>query len=382
MDKRKHIGLFYESYSTLPAFVIYIQNLVRTLLLTPDDSKPHLVILHLPDSPINELKALNYPHIEFYGLENIYGSIGKRAINKASRSLTQKNIFPFVDKNFPRHLDSIFPYNFRPEADYVKHKIVWKPDFQEFHLPVYFTPAELEWHSKYLDGLSKRKLMLVLSSEDSKRDYERYYPDHVNDIHIWPFTSFLPEYRHISVSGLLQRYSITKKYFVVANQFWPHKNHLNVLKAVIECLKQRNDFQVVFTGKQGSSRDKDLFAKLKLFIQQNKLGQYIAFTGFIHRDEQLALMSNSVAVIQPSTFEGWSTVIEDCKAMGQFVIASHLSVNKEQIKAGVAFFDPYNYKDLSSVMLQALEHVPEKTATNYQEEIQRFNHTLRKTFGL
>lgn len=382
MDQRKRIGLYYESYSTLPAFVIYIQNLVRTLLLTPDERKPCLVIMHLPDSPVDELKALNYPFIEFYKLKNVYRNVMKRIVNKASRPVLKRNLLPFTDPGFPKNLDIIFPYNFRPEAEYVKHKIVWKPDFQEFHLPTYFTPSELEWHKQYLDDLSSEPLALVLSSQDSRRDYERYYPKHVNDIHIWPFTSFLPEYKHIDVQALKKRYGIEKPYFVVANQFWPHKNHLNVLKAMISCLQQRGDFQVVFTGKQKSSRDKDLFSKLQQFIRHNGLGAHTVFTGFIQREEQIALMSGALAVIQPSTFEGWSTVIEDCKALGQYVLASGLSVNREQIHRGVTFFDPYNYKELAEAMLQVIGNPPQRRDPDYIKEIQQFNQTLCQTFKL
>ncbi len=39
------------------------------------------------------------------------------------------------------------------------------------------------------------------------------------------------------------------------------------------------------------------------------------FLGFIDRGEQLQLMKNSIAIVQPSLFEGWSTVVEDTKAM-------------------------------------------------------------------
>ena len=44
--------------------------------------------------------------------------------------------------------------------------------------------------------------------------------------------------------------------------------------------------------------------------------KYISILGFISRQDQLSLMRDAIAVIQPSLFEGWSTVVEDCKAIG------------------------------------------------------------------
>ena len=50
-------------------------------------------------------------------------------------------------------------------------------------------------------------------------------------------------------------------------------------------------------------------------------------------------MRRSLAVIQPSLFEGWSTVLEDARALGKVVLASDIAVHREQNPPGVHFFD-------------------------------------------
>jgi glycosyltransferase involved in cell wall biosynthesis len=381
MVKRKRIGLFFESYATLPAFVIYVENIIRTLSLAQDIERPQLIILHLPDSPIHEIKEINYPHIEFYQLPNIYRNIFKRALNKITRSLGCKNIIPFFDKEFPKDLDCIFPYNMRPECDYIKHKIIWKPDFQEIHLPIFFSKTELKQDRQFTDYLADNPYHLVLSSEDAKRDYLSIYPNYQNTIHLWKFTSYLPETSNINFRTLANKFNINSNYFIVANQFWPHKNHLLVLKALKRCFEANCDFKILFTGKQQSNRDPELFEKLQHYISVNKLNNHVIFTGFIAREEQVVLMKNAMAVIQPSLFEGWSTVIEDCKALNQFVIASNISVNKEQIKDNAIFFDPYNFVDLSTKLMEFNKNCPVKKTANYNEEIKKFMKQLLETFN-
>jgi glycosyltransferase involved in cell wall biosynthesis len=49
-------------------------------------------------------------------------------------------------------------------------------------------------------------------------------------------------------------------------------------------------------------------------------------------------MKHAKAVIQPSLFEGWSTVIEDAMAMNQVIIASDLEVNAEQLGENAIYF--------------------------------------------
>jgi glycosyltransferase involved in cell wall biosynthesis len=379
MAERKHIGLYYESYANLPAYVIYVQNLVRTLNRSADELKPHLVILHRDDSPVAELKAIGYPYLEFYERRHPRQPVMKRAVNKLSRMILKNDIFSFADKNFPKNLDVIFPYDFKEECKYVKSKIVWKPDFQEFHLPQYFSYTELLYSRAFMERTASSDVKLVLSSEDSLRDYNRFFPGNSTEVHLWPFTSYLPSLSGVSITNLLERYGIKKKYFLVANQFWPHKNHLNVFKACAEIRDE--DFQLVCTGKQGSGRDPELFKKLNFFLGQNKLQHKVIFTGFIERAEQLVLMKNSVGVIQPSTFEGWSTVIEDCKALGQYVLASSLAVNKEQLKTNCAFFDPHDYHELAEKMKEAMRREKAEAATDYDQEIDRFNERLLRTFG-
>ncbi len=56
------------------------------------------------------------------------------------------------------------------------------------------------------------------------------------------------------------------------------------------------------------------------------------FLGIIPRSEQIQLYRFAAAVVQPSQFEGWSTVIEDAKALGRPIIASSIDVHKEQLQ--------------------------------------------------
>ncbi len=384
MVKRKRIGLFYESYSSLPAYVIYIQNIVKTLNLVDDRIKPIITIIHLEDSPINEIKQVNYPYIEFYQLKNIYSSFIKRVINKVGRLLFNKNIIPFIDSSFPRNLDIIFPYKTRLEVEYVKRKIVWKPDFQEYHLPIYFNVDELINNHRMFTELFKKDVSIVLSSDDAHRDYKLFFPNCQNDIFLLKFISYLPDFSNVKFLNLKEKYNVNSNYFVVSNQFWPHKNHLTVLKALKVYLNKYHscDFKILFTGKTTSSRDPELFDKLKFYISHHNLDNYVSFTGFISREEQLCLMKNSLAVIQPSLFEGWSTVIEDVKAMNHCLIASSISVNLEQIDKNVSFFPPFDYLSLADLLHvhSTRENIIEKI--NYSENIDKFKVQLEKLFQL
>ena len=64
-------------------------------------------------------------------------------------------------------------------------------------------------------------------------------------------------------------------------------------------------------------------------------------------------MRKSIAVIQPSLFEGWSTIVEECRSIGKKIILSDLNVHKEQNFSESIFFKRNSYEDLSSKILSS-----------------------------
>ena len=65
----------------------------------------------------------------------------------------------------------------------------------------------------------------------------------------------------------------------------------------------------------------------------------------------MSLMKNSIAVINPSLFEGWSSTIEQAKSYGKKIILSNIKVHKEQNPKGAEYFHPANANQLSKILL-------------------------------
>ncbi len=106
---------------------------------------------------------------------------------------------------------------------------------------------------------------------------------------------------------------------------------------------------LAFTGKFPAA-DSPYFAELHGIIDENNLQDQVTMLGVISRSDQLQLMKYSQAVLQPSLFEGWSTVIEDAKSLQVPVVASNLEVNIEQLGEEGIYFDPHNPDELVSIL--------------------------------
>ena len=141
---------------------------------------------------------------------------------------------------------------------------------------------------------------------------------------------------------------------------------------VVEILKSQGvDICVAFSGKEYDYRSPDYTIELKEYVINNNLSANIKFLGFVERSEQLKLLEICRAVIQPSLFEGWSTVIEEGMAFNKLVLASDLLVNKEQLSDKGIYFERNNANDLAE-KLKLMDNYPNTIDYQYQIKQNQF----------
>jgi glycosyltransferase involved in cell wall biosynthesis len=360
MVERKQINIMFTYNEDWIAGVYYVCNIIKALNYLPDNQKPVIRILFYKTSLLTTVESINYPDIEYLCIPD--KPIIKRAINKLARILLKK--YSLLKYKLPNHLENLFLADVSYDLSKVKQSVVWIPDFQEKYLPHFFSKTRIYERLLHQNNVVQSKYDVIFSSNNAKNDFNRFYPQNTNKKHVLKFASIVDIGKLLTYDEAILRnkYSMNKPYFIVSNQFWVHKNHITVLKA-LKIVKDKNpEILIVFTGKEYDYRNPEYTDNLKTFVIENNLNDNVRFLGFIDRMEQLVLMKHSVAVIQPSLFEGWSTVVEDCKTIGKHIILSNLPVHLEQINENVTFFDPLDEKGLAEILLSDIKE------TNYTQE--------------
>ena len=146
---------------------------------------------------------------------------------------------------------------------------------------------------------------------------------------------------------------------------------------------EANDVLILFTGKTEDPRFPDYFNSVSDLIKKSNLDDNIIITGVIDRVQQLLLLKNSLAVIQPSFFEGWNSTIEDVKLLNANLIVSNIDIHKEQlIDYPALFFNPKNNRDLSLILSDVLHSKVkfENANYNYKDLQIKFGFDLEKLF--
>lgn len=244
----------------------------------------------------------------------------------------------------------------------------WIPDLQHAVLPQFFSAEEIEVRDRKYGGAAKASDAVVLSSEAAREDFLQKYGTPSGRLEVLRFFT-LPEEAWFQGDpvAVRKRLGIPEDYLMVCNQFWVHKNHQLVIRA-LSVLKERGTAPcVVFTGSLAENRRGGIVDGVLQGLCEAGLWEQCRVLGQLDRVDQIQLVRGTRAVIQPSLFEGWSTVLEDCRALGKRVIASDLKVHREQDLPGATYFDPGSPEALADEIAAVLSPRHESSFAREQE---------------
>lgn len=367
MVRRKKLGLLFSYEERWIGGTYYLLNIVHALNTLDETIKPEITILSSKKEDFEYVQSeTGYPFLGFLKIRR------KSKIDSLTR-IYKKLKYVYKAQVIDPDLDMIFP---NPEEHYIikndEAKCYWIADFQEETLPELFPIRDIVNRKQDQIKVALTAKKIILSSFDALNIYQSLYPFANNTPLVLQFAVSNKVFSLLDFGFLQEKYKVKEGFFFCANQFWIHKNHMLLLEAVKKLKAGGLNIQVLFSGKDHDYRQTGLLDKLKRYVHENNLSEHVSFLGFIDRNEMLNLMHYSAAVIQPSLSEGWSTVVEDAKSLGKFVIASDLELHKEQLQYNFTLFKARESDSLAAAIKNFVEEPPELVETDYQENIRAF----------
>ncbi|HDL00629.1 MAG TPA: glycosyltransferase [candidate division Zixibacteria bacterium] len=345
VNKRFRLGIIFNFNPVWMGGIIYILNVIRILDFLDDDEKPEITLFYRSDLK-KFVDQVEYPY--FKAVEWKFPSICKGYVMSW---LTGKNIF--IDGILRQYdLDGLYPLHDYPVKTKTSVKLVcWYADLQHKYYPGFFTKRKVLERNARLKFILRNTDDLVVSSHAVANDFNKFF--HLRKdlrMHIFHFASVIEDISGLDISEVRKKYNLPEKYFMVSNQFHKHKNHKVLLKALVRLKERGSNVHLVMTGRFPVASHSPYMRELHSLISEHNLQSQISLLGIVPRNEQLLLMKHSQAVLQPSLFEGWSTVIEDAISLQVPVIASSLPVNIEQLGPAGIYFDPHDDEKLAEIL--------------------------------
>jgi glycosyltransferase involved in cell wall biosynthesis len=357
---RNRIGLFYINDPNWTGGQDYVINAVNSLTYLNELDQPNVDLIVDESIDLEDLKKkIEYKKYQFYIFKNKL-NIWSRKIQQIQQMFRWKFVYPFPKASvYEKKLIGVSK----------SRRIYWIPDFQEEYYPEFFADDVILKRRKNRNWLAKQsRSCVVFSSESAKKDFIKFYgPDIIAQVKVLRFANPNKwEFSELNRAETLNKYGLEKdSYFICPNQFWKHKNHKLVIEAIRRISEKGNSICIVFCGKEQDPRDLDYFPELRTSAEDLVQANMIKFLGFLPKKDQMCLIAESKALIQPSLFEGWSTTIEDAISIGKLVLASDLDVNQEQLGTSGIYFKSSDVGDFVS----KIELLNSKVETiNYNNE--------------
>src|ERR1700739_2325700 len=253
----------------------------------------------------------------------------------------------------------------------------WQTDFQHKVFPDFFSAEECTGRDH---EIANCRLWgnILLSSQAAANAFRKYFPELLSvRTHVLPFSSVASlSVDTLSRTELQALYPVQKPYFFLPNQFWYHKNH----RVVVEALRSTPpEIRVICTGLMDDRRNPSYVPERLATVRQLGLEQRFVCLGEIPYRSMISLMRHSLGVVQPSLFEGWSTTVEEAKAIGKRIILSDIDVHLEQSPDRGGYFSPESPEDLAACMVRVYaEFDPEREDCHFEQRSQYKTGVARK----
>ena len=252
----------------------------------------------------------------------------------------------------------------------------WIADLQHKAMPQFFSAEECVRRDSEI-GNARLWGNILLSSHSAAKDFRGYYPELAQvKTHVLHFSS--AEVLNVALQSradLELHYPVHEPYFFLPNQFWQHKNHAVVVEAL---RRTSSEIRVVCTGPMQDFRDATYVPSLMDKVKKAGVEHRFVCLGVVPYPTVVSLMHHSIAVVQPSLFEGWSTTVEESKSMRKQIILSNIDVHMEQAPERGVYFSPDSPEELASCLKRIYADSSPAMEEGFVEQRPRFKTRLER----
>jgi len=348
----------------------YVLNAVEALASLPEEKRPSCsLVVRRQELGMMEAFASILPLVDQILVQ------GPASASERIRPIASfEDAFAYVDFLYPI-LATVLSDQDLPAAS-------WIADFQHKRLPGFFSAGEIAARDRDFDLVARKARHVVFSSKTALSDFETFFPRSRAQKHVLRFVSAIkPEWLRLDPAAVAARHGLPKSFFLCCNQFWAHKDHATAFRAMARLRDLGIDLPLACTGSAGDYRHPDYFTNLMRQAEALGLNQRIIVLGELPREEQVALIRASLAMVQPSLFEGWSTVVEDARSLGKAIFLTDIPVHREQRPAHSVFFPPGDANALAEAMAKAAPELMAADRGAWEEAALRAMPARRRRFG-
>ena len=192
----------------------------------------------------------------------------------------------------------------------------------------------------------KKAYKIVVDSNFNKELVSNKYNLEISRVEV---LKYLPNIRVIKSDeniDVKNKYNLKNDYIFYPAQFWAHKNHIYILKAIKILRDKKNiDVDVIFSGS-----DKGNLSYLMKFAKAIKVDDLIHYIGFVPNEEIPSLYKQSLALVMPTYLGPTNIPPLEAFAYQTPVCYSDMPSFREQVGDAAFFMDLKNPNSLAEIL--------------------------------
>lgn len=142
--------------------------------------------------------------------------------------------------------------------------------------------------------------------------------------------------------GFDSRYHLPARYLFYPAQFWEHKNHGNLLRAMARLKPELPDLKLVLAGAK-----KNAYDAVVSLVQELHLTEDVQFLGYVPNDDMPELYRRARALVMPTYFGPSNIPPLEAGVVGCPVAISNVSSMPEHLGDSALLFDPDSVDEIA-----------------------------------
>ena len=235
------------------------------------------------------------------------------------------------------------PFLFSGDAVVTVHDLGYK------HFPEAHPPGQ-RWYLDTTTRFNQKRAAIVLAdSQATADDLRRFYGTSANKIRVlYPGVDAEPLKSDDDLRAVVRaKYNLPARYFIFLGTLQPRKNIKRLVKSFVQWQWQNGDHDthLVLAGGKGW-----LFDERWLHD-----ATHVKLLGYFDEADKGALLSQALALVYPSLYEGFGFPVIEAMLCGTPVIASKTSSLPELVGDAGILVDPLDISEISAAMTRIIE---------------------------
>jgi len=206
------------------------------------------------------------------------------------------------------------------------------PDLQHRYYPEFFDRGTTEWRETYMKQSGLRADIVFTLSKNSKKDLVALY--HLDPKKVVPVYLDAPRWIKEAKKRSAKHPAIESDYLFYPANAWPHKNHINLIKAFKMVSDKFPNLTLVLVGaKESNSKN------IGELIKDLKLSRKVKICGYVDQERLVNLYRHATGLVYPSLFEGFGIPIIEAFNLGCPVLCMDNTSIREVAGRAVMYFE-------------------------------------------